>query len=106
MTTNRRFLAGVIPVAALTGALATSLVLGSGKTVTAQQITPALTPEQRTVATSLEGAFMRIADTVGPATVRITAKVAPAGRAAGEGDGSDDLPNPFGDLFGQPGPGG
>ena len=105
MTTNRRFLAGVIPVAAVTGALATSLVLGGGKTVTAQQITPALTPEQRSVATSLEGAFMRIADTVGPATVRITAKVAPAAAPTG-GDGSEDLPNPFGDLFGQPGPGG
>jgi len=66
---------GGVPVAAIAGALGAALWLGGPSTrpVTAQD--PAnLTQEQRSTATSLEGAFEKVADSVGPATVSIKAR--------------------------------
>ncbi len=68
--------AGGVPVAAVAGALGAALWLGGPSTrpVTAQD--PAtLTQEQRSTATSLEGAFEKVADSVGPATVSIKARI-------------------------------
>lgn len=109
---HRRILVGAIPAAAAFGGLATTLLFGTGTSRPVQaQDTAALTAEQKTTASSLEGAFMRIADTVGPASVSITTqfeepvqtiqngsprlRVMPG--APDTGSGSDD---PFADLFG------
>ena len=98
---HRRRINGALPAAALAGALGATLWLGgpSTRSVTAQD-TASLTAEQRAMASSLEGAFIRIADTVKPATVSITTTV-----ETEEGDarvpsvppGLED--SPFGDLF-------
>jgi serine protease Do len=64
-----------------------------------------MTAEQRDTATSIQGAFMKVADTISPATVYITVKSEAAARSASvspfgpDGDGS-----PFGELFGPDGP--
>ena len=109
MNSDRRLLAGVVPAAILVGGMTTFFVVGSGShsPVTAQD-TATLTTEQRTTATALEGAFMRISDTVGPATVRIKSVSAPqsARRLGGSdsGDGEGDA-FPFGQFFSGPGAG-
>jgi hypothetical protein len=61
----RRLGAGAVPVAAAAGALGATLFLGTPgiRSVTAQD-GRAMTLEQRSTAASLEGAFMRIAETV------------------------------------------
>jgi serine protease Do len=108
MKSDRRLLAGAIPLSALVGGITASLVFGgvAGRPVTAQE-TVSLTAEQRTTATALEGAFMRIADTVGPATVRIASINAPPPTVAdrrrpGTDNNSDDEDDsfPFGQFFG------
>lgn len=99
-----------VPVAAAAGALGAALWLGGPSTrpVTAQD--PAnLTQEQRSTATSLEGAFEKVADSVGPATVSIKARIeepgvddADAPRSGGgivpPGTDGDDEDSPFGGL--------
>lgn len=103
--------------AALTGFL---ILGGPASTSVTAQDTPGMSADQRAAATSLEGAFMRIAETAAPATVSITAQLeSPFRRGMAQEDGnggeegggggsanrqrrprpeSDDNP-PFGDLF-------
>lgn len=100
--------AGGVPVAAVAGALGAALWLGgpSTRTVTAQD--PAnLTQEQRSTAISLEGAFEKVADSVGPATVSIKARIeepaaedtdAPRSGGIPIPPGMDDEDSPFGGL--------
>jgi len=75
MNYERRIL-GALPVAALAGALGATLLLGGPSPKVTAQDNVSMTQEQRAAATSLEGAFMRIADTVQPATVSIKADIA------------------------------
>lgn len=97
--------------AALTGFL---ILSGPASTRVTAQDTPGMSAAQHATATSLEGAFMRIAETAAPATVSITAQFDPPSRrgaAQEEGEGgeggsrqrrppSDTDELPFGDLFG------
>lgn len=108
---QRRLLVGAIPTAAVLGGLASfSLFGGSSSRPVQAQDAAALTTEQKVTASSLEGAFMRIADTVGPAAVSITAQIEePVQQASVQnsprlrvmpgvpGGGNDD---PFAELFG------
>jgi len=103
---ERRIVFGALPVAAIAGGLSTALIFGGAKNspVTAQS-TAQLSQEQRATATSLEGAFVKVADTVSPATVYITAdvetpspRVSVAPRRLPSPFGEDA--SPFGDLFG------
>nr|CAA9289163.1 HtrA protease/chaperone protein [uncultured Armatimonadetes bacterium] len=89
---------GAVPVAALAGALGATLLLGGRQPSVTAQDTPRLTQEQRATATSLEGAFMRIADSVRPASVYITSRTAEPVRPGGNFDGGEE-DSPFGDLF-------
>lgn len=71
-----KFLAlSAVPVAALVGGMAGGLIaIGGSRTAVAQD--PAqLTAGEKATATSLESAFMRVADSAGPATVSIEVKV-------------------------------
>src|SRR5690349_16263694 len=94
MTQERRLFGGAgLGVA---GMLAAAFVLGTAvnRPVTAQD--PAsVAASQIATATALEGAFTRVAETVGPATVSITVidRVAPKKVAAGS------APPPDGDSF-------
>ncbi len=106
---ERRIVFGALPVAAVAGSLTTALLFGGARTspVIAQS-TAQLSQEQRATATSLEGAFVKVADTVSPATVYITAdvetrspRVSATPRRAPSPFGDDDNA-PFGDLFGSP----
>ncbi len=94
---SNRVLVGAVPVAAVAGGLTTFFVLGGvgERSVTAQS-NATLTADQRNVAASLEGAFMRIADTVGPATVSIEAEVespTPQLRSSTRGRNTPSNPN-------------
>ncbi len=75
MNYERRML-GALPVAALAGALGATLWLGGSSPKVTAQDNISMTQEQRVAVASLEGAFMRIADTVQPATVSIKAQIA------------------------------
>jgi serine protease Do len=92
-----RRLVGALPAAAIAGALGATLFLGGpGNPVTAQD-TANITQEQRAIATSLESAFMRLAETAKPAAVYITAR-----REATRSPGSfapEEEETPFGELF-------
>ena len=109
---QKRFLTGALPTAAVFGGLTSALLFGSNalRPVQAQNAVP-LTTAQQTTASSLEADFMRVADTVGPASVSITTQVVEPVQTAqsgprlrrpqmpgmGGGDSSDD---PFAELFG------
>ncbi|MES2462510.1 MAG: trypsin-like peptidase domain-containing protein [Armatimonadota bacterium] len=111
---DRRLTFGAVPAAVVAGGLATTLIFGGAKIapVTAQSAAK-ITAEQRDTATSLQAAFMKIADTVSPATVYITVKAEASGGGAASPFSPDGGDSPFGDLFGPgnpfnraPGPGG
>ncbi len=100
--------AGNVPVAAVAGALGAALWLGGASMhpVTAQD-PAALTQDQRSTATLLEGAFEKVADSVGPATVSIKTRIEEpadetnAPRSGGlipPGMDEDDEDSPFGGL--------
>ncbi|MBC8103974.1 MAG: trypsin-like peptidase domain-containing protein [Cytophagales bacterium] len=102
MGIDRRFALGAVPAVAVAGGLAATLLLGGTSTSVSAQSGAQMTTEQRDTATSLQGAFMKIADTVGPATVFITVKTdLPGGNlmfspfGGGEAPG-DDSGSPFG----------
>jgi S1-C subfamily serine protease len=75
MAQDRRLLVGAVPIAAVAGGLAATLFFSPVATrhVTAQD-TASLNNVQLAAAMSLEGVFMRVSETVGPATVSITAR--------------------------------
>jgi serine protease Do len=82
MSATRRYLAlSAVPAAALIGGIAGgTLVLGGMRNAVAQDPV-SLTAGEKATAASLESAFMRVADTAGPATVSIEVKVTiPASR--------------------------
>ncbi len=107
---QRRLIVGAIPAAAIFGGLVgTTLFSGHASRPVQAQDTAALTTEQKVAASSLEGAFMRIADTVSPAAVSITTIVEePAAQVTQNsprmrvlpGTGGGDSDDPFADLFG------
>jgi serine protease Do len=98
---RHRFFNSAGPAVAVAGVLATAFVLGTAvnRPVTAQD-TASVAASQIATATALEGAFTRVAETVGPATVSITAteRVAPKKTATGSAPPADG--DPFEDLFG------
>jgi serine protease Do len=101
---DRRFAFGAVPAAVVAGGLATTLIFGGARSapVSAQSGTK-MTAEQRDTATSLQGAFMKVADTISPATVYITVtSEAPGGPVSASpfGPDSGDGDSPLGDLFG------
>lgn len=105
---DRRFALGAVPAAAIAGGLATTLIFGGakGNPVSAQSPSK-ITAEQRDTATSLQGAFMKVADNISPATVYITAKMdAPSNgiTISPFGPDSEGGDSPFGDLFGPSAP--
>jgi serine protease Do len=102
MAHERRLFTSAGSVVAVAGVLATAFVLGPAvnRSVTAQDSASAAASQIAT-ATALEGAFTRIADTVGPATVSITAteRVVPK-RVASDGAFPPDS-DPFEELYGR-----
>jgi len=106
MVFDRRFALGSLSAATVAGTMIATLAVGAAMPPTpafAQSSRPQMTPDQRNTAEYLEGAFEKIADTVSPATVFITAKVdAPAGNAMMPFGGDDG--SPFGQLFGPSSP--
>ncbi len=104
---DRRFALGAVPAAAVAGGLVTTILFGGAtSTPVSAQSGVKMTAEQRDTATSIQGAFMKVADTISPATVYITVKSESAARSASASpfgqDGRDG--SPFGDLFGPDGP--
>lgn len=102
---DRRIVFGSVPAAAVAGGLVTVLVLGGARSApVSAQTTAQMTADQRNTAESLEGAFMKVSDTVGPATVYIRTKMDTPTTSRGGGNGPMILPfgddSPFGDLFG------
>ncbi|MDX1933027.1 MAG: trypsin-like peptidase domain-containing protein [Capsulimonadales bacterium] len=72
MPNNGRLRWGIVSVGVV-GFASGALLLPLGSRSVVAQETSALTTSQLNVATSLEGAFMHVAETVGPATVSISA---------------------------------
>lgn len=93
-----RRLAPALPVLAIAGALGATLLFGGPNGPVIAQDTAKMTEEQRSTATSLEGAFMKIAETVEPATVHITARIQPSARQGSRGQNDEGF-FPFGDLL-------
>jgi hypothetical protein len=92
MGIDRRFAFGAVPAAAVVGGLATTLLFGGAvSTPVSAQSGTNMTAEQRDTATSLQGAFMKVADTIGPATVFITVKT--------DSSGSGSPASPFGRVL-------
>lgn len=89
MTSGRRLFVGAIPVAAAAGGVAATLLFGPATRGVIAQDTAGLTAVQLATATSLEGAFMRVSDTVGPATVSITARPTRTGSPRPEEEGEE-----------------
>ncbi len=102
---DRRFAFGAVPVAAVAGGLATTLLFGGASSApVSAQSEAKMTAEQRDTATSLQGAFMKVADTISPATVfiKVESENSSGGSVSvppfGPNRGGED--SPFGDLFG------
>jgi len=91
MTPEKRLWIGALP-ALIAGGATAAFLLGSGQQDVTAQATAKAQSDDRATAVSLESAFTRIADTIGPATVSIQAEVvAPARRGGLDNDGGDPL---------------
>lgn len=100
---NRRFAFGAVPAAAVAGGLVTTLIFGGARSApVSAQSGAKMTAEQRDTATSIQGAFMKVADNISPATVYITVKM-DASSAAISPFGGEGNSSPFGELFGPDG---
>lgn len=94
MNRELRIALGAVPV--LVAGAASAVFFASGRSEVTAQATTKVQSEERATATSLEGAFMKIADTIGPATVSIQAEVeAPSRRSRG----GIELPEDPSELF-------
>jgi serine protease Do len=81
--------------------MAGAMLLGTGSRPVIAQNPAQITVEERSTASALEGAFMKVADMISPATVSITARVEQAASGASnpleellEGPGNNRAPRP------------
>src|SRR5689334_6259714 len=88
----------VVPVAGVTTILTLSLLIAPSiaERVTAQDPATTVAAQQET-AISLEAAFMRVAETVGPATVSVIARIPETPRSGAAEKPDDDR---FDEIFG------
>ncbi|MFM7321780.1 MAG: S1C family serine protease, partial [Armatimonadota bacterium] len=93
MNPEKRLWIGALP-ALIAGGATAAFFLGSGQRDVTAQGTAKAQSEDRATAVSLESAFTRIADTIGPATVSIQAEVTAPSRRGGidvEGDPLEEM---------------